>query len=211
MKKEALIVVALICIEKSLKKKRRRRRMWTRLWLGKRGQLGMPVLQRELETDDRSSFRSFLRMDVDQFNDLLQLVAPYISKNNTQLRQAIRVRERLSITLRSLATGESFSSLSFQYRTGRSTVGVLVKETCRVLHHVLKKDYLKTLTTEDEWREVDSGFQNKWQFPHCLGAIDGKHSHPSTKQQWEHLQELQVSFLCSPDGCGRRSLPFSVC
>lgn len=110
-------------------------------------------------------------MDVDQFNDL----APYISKNNTQLRQAISARERLSITLRYLVTGESFSSLSFQYRIGRSTVDVLVKKACRVLHHVLRKDYLKTPTTEDEWREVASGFQNKWQFPHCLGAIDGKH------------------------------------
>lgn len=30
-------------------------------------------------------------------------------------------------------------------------------------------------TTENEWLKITSGFEEKWQFPHCLGAIDGKH------------------------------------
>lgn len=29
--------------------------------------------------------------------------------------------------------------------------------------------------TEEDWLEIAAGFENKWQFPHCLGAIDGKH------------------------------------
>lgn len=29
--------------------------------------------------------------------------------------------------------------------------------------------------SEQEWLEVARGFETKWQFPHCLGAIDGKH------------------------------------
>lgn len=34
---------------------------------------------------------------------------------------------------------------------------------------------LQTPTSEDEWRKIAEGFDLKWQFPHCLGAIDGKH------------------------------------
>lgn len=30
-------------------------------------------------------------------------------------------------------------------------------------------------TTEDEWKAVANSFAEKWGFPHCLGAIDGKH------------------------------------
>lgn len=30
-------------------------------------------------------------------------------------------------------------------------------------------------TTNDEWLVVAQGFENTWQFPHCLGAMDGKH------------------------------------
>jgi hypothetical protein len=28
---------------------------------------------------------------------------------------------------------------------------------------------------EDEWRSTARQFEEKWQFPHCLGAADGKH------------------------------------
>lgn len=29
--------------------------------------------------------------------------------------------------------------------------------------------------TREEWLAVAKGFENTWQFPHCLGALDGKH------------------------------------
>lgn len=29
--------------------------------------------------------------------------------------------------------------------------------------------------TEDEWKSIARQFEEKWQFPHCLGAVDGKH------------------------------------
>ena len=29
--------------------------------------------------------------------------------------------------------------------------------------------------TEQEWQKVADNFQSQWQFPHCIGAMDGKH------------------------------------
>jgi hypothetical protein len=30
-------------------------------------------------------------------------------------------------------------------------------------------------TTEDEWTCTGQQFERKWNFPNCLGAVDGKH------------------------------------
>lgn len=35
--------------------------------------------------------------------------------------------------------------------------------------------YLQTPKTEEEWQTIAASFQQRWQFPHCLGALDGKH------------------------------------
>ncbi|KAG9267065.1 hypothetical protein AMEX_G19742 [Astyanax mexicanus] len=72
------------------------------------------------------------------------------------------------------ALRETFKSLGFQYRIGNTTLSKIVMETCAALHSVLKEDYLKTPTTESEWRDIVKNFLEKWQFPHCLGAVDGK-------------------------------------
>lgn len=164
----------MTCLENK-KKKKRRKRVWSRSWLGKRGRYGLPIIQGELESEDASGFRGLLRMNVQEFEHLLELVSPHINRTHTHLRRAITARERLSVMLRFLATGESFASLSFQYKIGRSTVSGIIQETCEALYLVLKDIYMKTPVTEVEWREVAKGFQERWQFPHCLGAIDGKH------------------------------------
>ena len=33
----------------------------------------------------------------------------------------------------------------------------------------------KTPRTADEWRQVALGFETRWNYPHCLGGLDGKH------------------------------------
>uniref|UniRef100_A0A9J8B4V9 DDE Tnp4 domain-containing protein n=1 Tax=Cyprinus carpio carpio TaxID=630221 RepID=A0A9J8B4V9_CYPCA len=47
-------------------------------------------------------------------------------------------------------------------------------ETCGALYQLMKKDFLKTPSTETEWRAIAQDFESKWQFPHCLGALGGK-------------------------------------
>ncbi|XP_023664998.2 uncharacterized protein [Paramormyrops kingsleyae] len=165
------VLCALDCNEKPRKRKRR---TWVRQWLEISRQQGVSVLQRELEMHDKTGFRELLCMTAEEFDFMLGMVEHLITKQDTKLRLAISPRERLALTLRFLVTGESFRSLGFQYRIGTSTLSQIVMETCAAVYQVMKNDFLKTPSTEAEWRTIAQDFEVKWQFPHCLGALDGK-------------------------------------
>ncbi|CAK6981256.1 protein ANTAGONIST OF LIKE HETEROCHROMATIN PROTEIN 1-like, partial [Scomber scombrus] len=54
--------------------------------------------------DDMKGFRNLLRMTVEDLNFLLEKVTPHIIKKDTHLRKAISPKQRLSVTIRFLAT-----------------------------------------------------------------------------------------------------------
>ncbi|CAB3978282.1 Hypothetical predicted protein [Paramuricea clavata] len=130
--------------------RRRRRRMraacrtiWSRTWIQRHQRRGIFVnLLRELE-EDPEIFRQYHRFDINSFRKILRMVEPYIKKKDTVMRVSISPGERLSVTLRFLATGESFRSLSFQYRIGERTVSNIISETCQALYEAMKQQYLK--------------------------------------------------------------------
>ncbi|KAF0711608.1 protein ALP1-like, partial [Aphis craccivora] len=73
-----------------------------------------------------------------------------------------------------LSTGTCFSALKFDFCVGRSTIGVIVKDTCKVIWSTLNSKEMPKPTTED-WVEISNIFYTKTNFPNCPGAIDGKH------------------------------------
>ena len=77
-------------------------------------------------------------------------------------------------TFRFLATGESFQSLAFRFRLGHETVRRIVKETVQVLWRKLQPQDMP-VPDKHSWEQIANGFQERWQFPLCAGAIDGKH------------------------------------
>lgn len=89
-----------------------RRSKWSRKWLLKRQHFSHIKLLRELR-DERNDWRNYLRMDIDTYTYLLELVTPHINKENTCMRTAISAHERLTATLRFLATGRSYKDLEF--------------------------------------------------------------------------------------------------
>ncbi|XP_041361954.1 uncharacterized protein LOC121377926 [Gigantopelta aegis] len=82
--------------------------------------------------------------------------------------------ERLSITLRFLATGNTFEDLKFISAISPQSIGRIVIETCEAIISCLKS-YVQLPRTQEEWSLVSQDFKAQWNFPHCLGAIDGKH------------------------------------
>ena len=79
------------------------------------------------------------------------------------------------MTLRFLATGESFSSLQYQFRISAASLSIIVPEVCQAVFQVLKDDYFKCPSAPEQWLKIAQLFHDRWQLPHCVGAADGKH------------------------------------
>ncbi|KAK4886556.1 hypothetical protein RN001_002827 [Aquatica leii] len=168
-----LIAAAVaIMVKKNKNARKKVRSRWVKPWLTKRISLSHINLLTELrlEPDD---YRNYLRMNEDTYIELLQLVTPYIQKNNTVLRMAISPHERLSATF--LATGRSYEDLKYTVIISAQALGHIIPETCEAICKALSGRYMKFPTSEQEWYAVANHFQERWDFPHCLGAVDGKH------------------------------------
>lgn len=159
------------------KKKKKSRIIWARKWLERRncGRGLSNLVFKELAVEDTKSFKNFTRMSTTTFEILLCKIGPIINRQDTIFRECISAKTRLLITLRYLATGESFQSLHFGFRISVPAISKIIPETVKAICEVLQKEYLSTPKSEQEWRQIAATFYKLWNFPNCLGALDGKH------------------------------------
>ncbi|GFW84474.1 protein ALP1-like [Trichonephila clavipes] len=76
-------------------------------------------------------------MDVLTFEELVALVSPSIERKNTSMRKANPAAERIALTLRYLTTGETQSSLSYQFRIAQNTITGIIPAVCAAIYHHL--------------------------------------------------------------------------
>ena len=78
------------------------------------------------------------------------------------MRKAISVDARLSLTLRFLATGHSFSDLEIDFKINRTTISCIVIEVCNAIYDCLKEEYLKIPQTKEDWKRIAEKTQERW-------------------------------------------------
>ncbi|KAF0752009.1 protein ANTAGONIST OF LIKE HETEROCHROMATIN PROTEIN 1-like [Aphis craccivora] len=134
------------------------------------------------------------------FEYLLNLIGPSISKQETHLRKSIPARERLAVTLRFLASGDGYQSLSYLFKMSPQVILLIIIEVCETLKTKLS-DQVKLLNgacggdtcderlgveeldgdgcdtprTSGEWQKIADVYEKKWNFPNCIGALNRKH------------------------------------
>ncbi|XP_037807958.1 putative nuclease HARBI1 [Lucilia sericata] len=132
---------------------------------------------------EETGYRNYSPLNIDDFERIHEMVYPKIKKQDTVMRVAITARIRLAITLRYLATGDSLRALEVISHISRKTMSQFLPEVLRAIIECLQSKYLKLPSTKSEWLEVANEFEHLWQFPHTLGAIDGKHIRIKTTGQ----------------------------
>ncbi|KAL4132454.1 hypothetical protein QTP88_009598 [Uroleucon formosanum] len=145
---EELLVIACIA---NKEEKREKKRLWVHNINLKREEHGeFHTLFPDLLQDEANFFKYF-RMSSEKFFELLNML-PQLQKQDTYFRRCIPSDERLAITLRLLGYGDSFATISF----------------------ILQPIYMPQPTVE-QFQRVKENFWRIWNYPNCIGALDGKH------------------------------------
>ncbi|XP_040196708.1 protein ALP1-like [Rana temporaria] len=121
-----------------------------------------------------AKFFGVTRMSIGTFDDLLERLRPRFSCMDTQLRMSVSPEQHLLVTLRFLATGQSFASLHHYFLMDVGTVEKVTRQTCLALWEELRHVVMPR-PTEDIWEVLADEFWEKTQFPNCIGALDRKH------------------------------------
>ena len=129
----------------------------------------------KLRLKDVAAFKNFTRMSPNTFFQLLDIIEHRICKQDTFGRKAICPGERLAITLRFLASGNSYISMCYSWLVASNTISIIVREVCEAIIAELADKSMCCPLTPEGWKKVAQKFGSRWNFHHAVGAIDGKH------------------------------------
>lgn len=136
-----------IIISEASNETRRRRRSQRRWWMtslfkSRNRYRGTDMIDDLTAEIGYGLFENFCRMKSTDFETLLQQIGPKISKQDTTFREAIPATERLMVTLRYLATGDSFTSLMYTFKISKQLISRIIPEVCSAIIDCLK-EYVK--------------------------------------------------------------------
>ena len=80
---------------------------------------------------------------------------------------------KLAVTVRHLVSGDSYPTLQFAFRV--ATINKFVPEVCDAIIRAYRDEVMTCATSPEDWLEVESVFRQRWNIPHAMDALDGKH------------------------------------
>ena len=89
-------------------------------------------------------------------------------------RDPLSVEQRVAINLWRLGTNVEYRTISHLFGVGVSTVCVVLHEFCSAVVNVMTAKYMN-IPAGEHLKRIINGFLTKWDFPQCVGAIDGSH------------------------------------
>ena len=83
---------------------------------------------RALEAEHAEHFQAYTRMEPTMFRELLDRIAPRITKQTTNMRTPLEFGVKLVITIRYMANGSSYNTLAFAFRVASNTIYLFIPE-----------------------------------------------------------------------------------
>ena len=168
-RKAAAIVILLEVLEDKDELDDNPKRGKTRSWMRRRGEKGyFDNIFAELSVEDTGSFREMIRMSKEDYNYILRKIEKYITPRQIiGGHETINAKARLALTLRFLATGETYRSLCFQFRISRAAISYIIVQVCKAIRIHLA-EYMIVPNTTEEWSAISAKFGERWNYPNCV-------------------------------------------
>ena len=75
------------------------------------------------------------------------------------------------MTLRYLATGNSYRDLAYAFRVPHNTISTFLTEVCEAIVSEYGDEVVKMPNDEEEWRVVIDKFYTRWNFPNTIEPL----------------------------------------
>ncbi|KAI4380283.1 hypothetical protein MLD38_006490 [Melastoma candidum] len=143
-----------------------------RLWVKDRSKAWWDECNRPEFPDEE--FKKAFRMSKSTFNTICDELNSAVVKEDTTLRSAIPVKQRVAVCVWRLATGEPLRLVSKRFGLGISTCHKLVLEVCSAIRTVLMPKYLQW-PNDDSLRAVKDEFESISGIPDVVGSMYTTH------------------------------------
>ncbi|XP_067630280.1 putative nuclease HARBI1 isoform X1 [Eurosta solidaginis] len=121
-----------------------------------------------------SLFQENFRMTPATFEKLYEILLPFLMrKRNTRPNDFISEKAKLAMVLEYFASGDLCRHIASCYRISKQHFGSIVSHVSQAICKALKCQVAEC--NEETMTAVAKGYKEKWNFPNCIGAIDGKH------------------------------------
>ncbi|CAG7717853.1 unnamed protein product, partial [Allacma fusca] len=110
-----------------------------------------------------------------QEKTLSLLVIPNMEKKDTFLRRAIPITKRVMIGVKCLASCSELKDIAGLFGVGVTTVQECFDDFVAAVNEVIPKKYILWPATEEEYKRKAKRFEDLWNWPMAVAAIDGCH------------------------------------
>ncbi|XP_072175191.1 uncharacterized protein [Diadema setosum] len=114
-------------------------------------------------------------MPPEPYDEILERVRGRIRRQYTWYREPLEEGLKLEATLCHLVSGTKYSDMQYGWTVPENTLSVVAREVCQAICDEYADEVMTTPSTPDGWKQLAGGFYKRWNFPHCVAAIDGKH------------------------------------
>lgn len=159
-------------------RRQRRRTVWVRQYLTpefRKQHSQYYTLVQTWRTSDVAMYKQYMRMEPALFDEILGRIQHRISRIATGMRDPIEPGLKLAVTLRMLATGHSNRDSSYNFLVSDSAISLFVPEVCQAILDQYTDEVMPLPRTPEDWKEIEQEFKERWNVPHAVGALDGRH------------------------------------